>query len=89
MTGADCRGSILPQIGELHPPKNGALDTPSVAKKIIPLLAAVAPATLGMYLVARGLRAESIMLEGGGGCALVVAMACVYFAAVDPWKDRG
>jgi uncharacterized protein (DUF697 family) len=61
---------------------------PSVAKKIVLLLAAVALATLGMYLVRRGLRAESIMLDGSGG-ALVVAMACVYFAAVDPWKDRG
>jgi hypothetical protein len=62
---------------------------PSVAKKIVLLLAAVALAALGMYLVGRGLRAESIMLEGGGGGALVVAMACLYFAAVDPWTDRG
>jgi hypothetical protein len=62
---------------------------PSVAKKIVLLLAAVALAALGMYLVGRGLRAESIMLEGGGGCALVVAMACVYVAAIDPWEDRG
>jgi hypothetical protein len=46
-------------------------------------------AALGMYLVGRGIGTGSIMLQGGGGFVVVVAIACLFFAAVDPSKDRG
>jgi hypothetical protein len=60
-----------------------------VAKRIVLFLAAVALAGLGIYLVGRGIAAESIMLEGAGGVAMIVAVICLFFAAVDPSTDRG
>jgi hypothetical protein len=62
---------------------------PSVAKRILLFVAAVSIAALGMYLVAIGIGASSIAMQVGGGVALLVAVACLYFAAVDPWEDRG
>jgi hypothetical protein len=55
---------------------------PSVAKRILLLVAAVSMAALGMYLVGVGIGAGSIAMQGGGGVAMVAAVACLYFAAV-------
>jgi branched-subunit amino acid transport protein len=62
---------------------------PSVAKRILLFVAAVSMAALGMYLVGFGIGASSIAMQVGGVVALLVAVACLYFAAVDPWEDRG
>jgi hypothetical protein len=62
---------------------------PSVAKRILLLVAAVSMAALGMYLVGIGIGAGSFAMQGGGGAAMVVAVGCPFFATVDPWNDRG
>jgi hypothetical protein len=54
----------------------------SVAKRIVFLVAAVSMAALGMYLVGVGIGSGSIVMQGGGGVALLVAVTCLYFAAV-------
>jgi hypothetical protein len=61
---------------------------PSVTKKIVLLLAAIALAAIGLYSVARGIAAGSIMLDVGGGGALIVGVICLFFAAVGPSTDR-
>ncbi len=62
---------------------------PSVAKRIVLFVAAVSMAALGMYLVGIGIGASSIVMQEGGGVALLVAVTSLYFAAVDPGNDRG
>jgi hypothetical protein len=54
-----------------------------VAKRIVLFLAAVTLAAVGLYLVGRGIGAQSIMQQGGGGVVIIAAITCLFFAAVD------